>query len=133
EGTQGAVNEAGGEDGFFAGASAPFDETAGDFSHRGFTLFVIARQRKEINAFARNLGHRGRCQQQRVAHLQPAATASLLGDATRFQAQGSAANRSFNCVYQNRSPKSKRRSDIQAFGRSRTTFLNTRRPEYPNA
>ncbi len=49
---QGTVGQAGGEDGFGAGASFPAEERAGDLAACVQSLFVIHGEREEVDAFA---------------------------------------------------------------------------------
>ncbi len=92
ERANGSVDQSAGQDRPITRTAAALDEAAWDFPDGVFALFVIADERKKVDAFASRLAHRGGAEQDGFAHAEQDRAARLTSYAARFEAEGLAPN-----------------------------------------
>ena len=98
EGADGAVGEAGGEDGFLAGPSFPSKEATRYLADGVEALLKLHRKGEEIHVGAGLVGHNRRGQDYGVAVGQDNGAVGLKGQLSRFQHQLFVSDNSFyNC------------------------------------
>ena len=87
EGADGAVGEAGGEDGFLAGASFPAEKAAGYPAGRVEAFLKLHRQGQKVDVGPGFIGHHRRRQDDGIAVGQDDGTVGLKGQLSRFHHQ----------------------------------------------
>jgi hypothetical protein len=91
---QRAVDEAAGQDRLGGGATLTTEERTGDLAGGVAALFHVDRQREEVELVLRGLAGGGGAQQEGLAvEVDRGGTGGLLGEATRFEADGAGAER----------------------------------------
>ncbi len=85
ERSQGAVGQASGQDGFFAGATFAAEERAGDAPTGVHALFIIDGQREKIDPGADFVAHGGGSEDHGIPHTEGDCAAGLSGQATSLE------------------------------------------------
>ena len=106
EGTDGPVDDAGGQDGLLARAALATLEGAGDFAHGIHFFLIVHRQGEEVHAFPRLVRRGDGAQQDGFAIADEAGAAGQLGQLAGFHHEGPAGQGGFKhtIIFEHRVP-----------------------------